>query len=161
DDDRFRDDLPAVLERARSDGISRILTIATTAASSVAAVDLAARYPMLAATVGIQPNHVAEAAASDWDGVVALATRPKVVALGETGLDRYWDYAPFLMQEDYFARHLSLARRLGLPVVIHCRQAEADVLRLLRDDFDKAGPVKGVMHSYTGDATTAESCLAM
>jgi TatD DNase family protein len=83
------------------------------------------------------------------------------VALGETGLDRHWDYTPFPQQEDYFARHLALARQLGLPVVIHCREAEADVMRMLREDFEKHGPVRAVMHSFTGDSATAEACLAM
>lgn len=161
DDDRFRDDLPDVLQRAAAAGVVRVITIATTAASSAASVALAERQPLLAATVGVQPNHVAEAGPTAWDEVVALASRPQVVALGETGLDRYWDYAPFAQQEDYFARHLDLARKLRLPVVIHCRQAEADVVRMLQDDFDKHGPVRGVMHSYTGDTATAASCLAM
>src|SRR5207253_8206062 len=90
-----------------------------------------------------------------------LATSPKVVALGETGLDRHWDFTPFPQQEDYFARHLELARKLSLPVVIHCREAEADVVRMLRADFERHGPVRGVMHSFTGDLATAEACLAM
>src|SRR5262249_16389967 len=64
-------------------------------------------------------------------------------------------------QEDYFARHLELARRRFLPVVIHCREAEADVLRMLRDDFDRHGRVRAVMHSFTGDQATAEACLTM
>src|SRR5262249_13654906 len=68
---------------------------------------------------------------------------------------------PFALQEDYFARHLALARQLGKPVVIHCREAEADVVRMLRDDYDRHGPVRGVMHSFTGDLPTAEACLAM
>src|SRR5262249_40747165 len=70
-------------------------------------------------------------------------------------------YTPFPQQEDYFARHLELARKKGLPVVIHCRKAEADVVRMLRAEFDKYGPIKAVMHSFTGDPATAEACLAM
>jgi TatD DNase family protein len=111
--------------------------------------------------VGIQPNHVAEAGPADWDEVVRLAEAPGVVGIGETGLDRYWDYTPFPQQEDYFARHLELARRHGKAVVIHCREAEADVVRMLRVDYDMRGPVRGVMHSFTGDQATAEACLAM
>jgi TatD DNase family protein len=162
DDEKFRDDLPAVLERARAAGVCRIVTVATTAPTSRLCVDLAARYPeVLVATVGIQPNNVAEAAGVDWDDVVGLATSERVVALGETGLDRYWDDTPFPQQEDYFDRHLTLARRLKLPVVIHCRDAEADVVRMLRADFDRHGPVRGVMHSFTGGAETAKACLEM
>jgi TatD DNase family protein len=161
DDERFAGDLPEVLQRAADAGVLRIVAVATTAASSAACVDLAVRHAMLAATVGIQPNHVAEAALADWDAVVALAPLREVVALGETGLDRYWDTTPFAQQEDYFARHLALARQLGRGVVIHCREAEADVVRLLRTDFDRHGSVRGVMHSFTGSLPTAQACLEM
>jgi TatD DNase family protein len=161
DDEQFQADLPAILERAAAAGLRRIVTIATTAPSSARCVDLAGQHEMLAAAVGIQPNHVAEAAPGAWDEVVQLVTRPKVVAVGETGLDRYWDYTPFPRQEDYFARHLELARRHNLAVVIHCREAEADVVRMLREDHTRHGPVRGVMHSFSGDVATAEACLGM
>jgi TatD DNase family protein len=161
DDDRFTPDWPAVLERAAAAGVSRIVGIATTAATSSVCVDLAARFAPLFASVGIQPNTVAEAGPSDWDEVVRQVGAAKVVALGETGLDRYWDRTPFPQQEDYFARHLELARQKDLAVVIHCREAEADVVRMLRADFDRHGPVRGVMHSFTGDLATARDCLAM
>jgi TatD DNase family protein len=161
DDEGFRADLPVVLERARNAGVSTIVTIATTAPSSAACVALASNYPMLRATVGIQPNHVAEASPGAWEEVVRLATRSGVVALGETGLDRHWDHTPFPQQEDYFARHLELSRQLKLAVVIHCREAEADVVRMLRADHEKHGPVRGVMHSFTGDVATMEACVAM
>ncbi len=161
DDDKFHDNLAEVLERAAQAGIVRIVTIATTAPSSSECVALAKRFPMLSATVGIQPNHVAEAASDVWDRVVELVHNPEVVALGETGLDRHWDFTPFHQQEDYFARHLELARKHSLPVVIHCREAEADVLDMLREDFNRHGPVRGVRHSFTGDLATARTCLAM
>jgi TatD DNase family protein len=161
DDEQFQADLPKVIQRAVAAGVCRIVTIATTGPSSRTCVSLAAAHPQLRATVGIQPNHVAQAGATDWDEVERLADAPGVVGIGETGLDRHWDYTPFPAQEDYFARHLELARRKTLAVVIHCRDAEADVMRMLRTDFEKHGPVKGVMHSFTGDQVTAESCLAM
>ncbi len=161
DDPRFNDDLPDVLRRAAEAGVSRVITIATTAPTSAACVELAARHAGLFATVGIQPNHVAEAAPTAWDEVVQLVTAARVVGVGETGLDRYWSYTPLPQQEDYFARHLELARAHGRAVVIHCRDAEADVVRMLRADFDRHGPVRGVMHSFTGDAVTAQACLAM
>jgi TatD DNase family protein len=161
DDERFRDDLALVLERAGAAGVSPILAIATTASSSATCVALAAGHAQLYASVGIQPNHVAEASVGAWDEVVALAAAAKVVALGETGLDRHWDYTPFPAQEDYFARHLDLARQRNLAVVIHCREAEADTVRMLRADFDRHGPLRAVMHSFTADLATAEACLAM
>jgi len=161
DDEQFRDDLPAVLQRAAAAGVESVITVATTAPSSAACVALAAQYSALFATVGLQPNQVAQEAPEAWDEVVALVTHERVVAVGETGLDRYWDYTPFAQQEDYFDRHLKLARHRGLPVVVHCREAEADVVRMLSHDFDRNGPVRGVMHSFTGDRDTAEACLAM
>ncbi len=161
DDEKLRPDLPAVLERAAAAGVVRVVTVATTAADSAACVALAGQYPMLAATVGLQPNNLAEAKPGDWDEVVRLVTSAGVAAVGETGLDRHWDFTPFPFQEEYFARHLELARKHGLPVVIHCREAEADVVRMLRADYERHGLVRAVMHSFTGDAATAEACLAM
>jgi TatD DNase family protein len=161
DDERFHGDLPAVLERAAQAGLRRIIVIATTALDSPRCVQLAEHHALLRATIGIQPNHVAEAAPTAWDIVVSLGSRPEVVALGETGLDRHWDYTPFAQQEDFFARHLELARMVDRPLVIHCREAEADVVRMLRQDYDKHGPVRAVMHSFTGDLATAQTCLEM
>lgn len=161
DDEQFAGDLPAVLERARAAGVAQIVVVATTAADSAACVSLATNHPNLFATVGIHPNHAAEAAPTAWDEVVTLADKEEVVGIGETGLDRHWDYTPFPVQEDYFARHLELSRRMNKPVVIHCREADADVLRMLRADFDRRGPIKGVMHSFVGDAAMGEACLAM
>jgi TatD DNase family protein len=161
DDEQFQNDLPAVLDRAVAAGVEQVVTIATSAASSKAAIALQNSYPRLVATVGIQPNTIAQSGPGDWDEVVRLVESPSVHGVGETGLDRYWDYTPFAQQEDFFARHLALARQVGLPVVIHCRQAEADVLRVLREDYERHGPVRGVMHSFTGDRATAEACLAL
>jgi TatD DNase family protein len=161
DAEQFAADLPAVLERARDAGVAQIVTVATTAPSSAACVSLAANHPDLFATVGVHPNSAAEAAPIAWDEVVALASRKEVVGIGETGLDRHWNDTPFPQQEDYFARHLELSRRVNKPIVIHCREAEADVLRMLRADFDRNGPIRGVMHSFVGDAAMGEACLAM
>jgi len=161
DDERFAADLPDVLERAKIAGIDHVIVIATTAPSSHSCIALAEKHTMLRATVGLQPNNLAEAATGAWDDVVRLADHLTVVALGETGLDRHWHYTPFAQQEDYFARHLELARRKNLAVVIHCREAEADTVRMLRSDFDRHGPVRAVMHSFTGDLVTARACLDM
>src|SRR5262249_54999051 len=160
-DEQFQTDLPAVIERAAAAGVRRIISIGTTAASSAITVDLAHRYPTLFATVGIQPNNIAHAYSDDWSQITNLLPHARIVGIGETGLDRHWDYTPFPQQEEYFARHLELARKYQLPVVIHCREAEADVIRMLQSDYERHGPVKGVMHSFTGDLATAEACLAM
>ena len=160
DDPRFAD-LPAVLARAAAAGVARILTIGIDRGTSEASVALARQHPVLAAAVAIQPNHAAEAGPGDFDRIAELAADPRVVAVGETGLDRHWDRAPFDLQEELFVRHLALARRVGKPVVIHCRQAEADVVRVLTADFAANGPVPGVMHSFSGDLATAEACLGL
>jgi TatD DNase family protein len=160
-EDRFHDDLPAVLDRASAADLCHVICVATTAGDSRRCVDLATRYSIVTASVGIQPNHVGEAGSSDWDIVAELATQQRVVAVGETGLDRHWDFTPFDQQKDYFERHLTLARARDLPVIIHCREAEADTVGMLRVQFEKHGPIRGVMHSFTGDLATAEACLAM
>jgi TatD DNase family protein len=161
DAEQFAADLPTVLERARAAGVTQVVAVATTAPSTAASVEIAARHPGVFATAGIHPNNILGEKPAAWDEVVALAAGGRVVGVGETGLDRHWHDTPFDVQEDYFARHLELSRRLHKPVVIHCREAEPDVLRLLRADFDRHGPVRGVMHSFTGTAETAEACLAM
>jgi TatD DNase family protein len=160
-DEQFRDDLPAVLERAARAGVRHVVAVATTAAESAACLALAERYPTVVATVGIHPNHAAKTGPGDWDEVVRLATRPQVRAVGETGLDRHWNDTPFTQQEEYFARHLELGHQQNLTVVIHCREAEADVVRMLSEHYERHGPVRGVMHSFTGDQETAAACLAM
>src|SRR5215471_3744082 len=160
-DDRFAKDLPAVLERAAQAGVERVVCLGIDLESSRQSVEIANKHPLVVAAVGIQPNHAAEAKPGDWDEIVKLAeSEPRVVAIGETGLDRYWDRAPFALQEDYFARHIELARRLGKPFAIHCREAEADVVKALREQ-EKRGPLRAVMHSFSGDAATAQECLQM
>src|SRR5262249_45035313 len=129
--------------------------------SSRTCLQLAREFAMLRATAGIHPNHAVEAQSTDWDEIVRLANETLVVALGETGLDRHWDFTPFALQQEYFDRHLELSRRTGLPVVIHSRECDADMLAALRADFDLHGPIRGVMHSFSGGAEFATACLAM
>jgi TatD DNase family protein len=161
DDEQFAGDLPAILDRARAAEVETVIAIATTAPSSATCVALASRHPAVYATVGVHPNNIMESSPTDWDGILALALLERVVGIGETGLDRHWDITPFPVQEEYFIRHLELARRVDRPVVIHFREAEADVLRILRQQFDRHGPIIGVMHSFVGDKAMAEACRAM
>jgi TatD DNase family protein len=161
-DERFHSDLPAVLERAAAAGLERVVCLGIDRESSRESVRLANRFPLVVAAVGIQPNSVVEAKPGDWDDVVRLAqSEPGVVAIGETGLDRYWDRTPLPLQQDYFARHIELARKLGKPFVIHCRDAEADIVAMLRTEYERHGPIRAVMHSFTGDQATARACLEM
>lgn len=158
DEEAFDPDRDEVVSRSVEAGVTRIITIGTTAPTSRRAVEIAAQYPGVFAAVGIQPNYAAQAKAGDWEEIEQLARSAKVVAIGETGLDRYWDYAPFDVQVDYFQRHLRLAREIDLPFVVHCREAEADVVAQLRQAAE-GGPLRGVMHSFTGDIQTARACL--
>ncbi|MGE3316772.1 MAG: TatD family hydrolase, partial [Planctomycetaceae bacterium] len=125
DEEAFRGDCDEVVARAVAEGVTNIITIGTTLETSRNAVELAAKYPQVYAVIGIQPNYVSQAQPGDWEAIERLATASRVVGIGETGLDRYWDYAPIDLQAEYFTRHLDLARRLDLPFVVHCRDAEA------------------------------------
>jgi TatD DNase family protein len=155
-DGRLAGRLPRVLAGAREAGVRQVLAVATTAGDSLATLALAEANPGVFAAVGIHPNEGAEEAPGDWDRVVALAGRPRVAAIGETGLDRHWDRTPFDLQRALFARHLELARERGLPVVIHCRDCMPDVLEALRA---LGRPVSGVLHSFTGTAEDARALL--
>ena len=160
DQPEFEADRDAVLARCQAAGVDSILCVGITADSSHATLELAGRHAEIHAAVGIQPNYSGEAAEGDWDQIVAMADHPRVVALGETGLDRYWDFTPFNVQQDYFDRHLRLAQQRDLPVIIHCRDAEADLLPMLREAVDRS-PLRGVVHSFSGDAAMAADCLAL
>ncbi len=160
DQEEFDADREAVIERAQAAGVERIVAVGVTADSSAAVVALAAGHAGIFAAVGIQPNYAGQAAPGDWDRVVELASRAKVVALGETGLDRHWNYTPFDVQQDYFDRHLRLSQERDLPVVIHTRESDADVVAMLTEARGR-GPVRGVMHSFSGTAETAARCVEL
>jgi TatD DNase family protein len=154
----FTPDLPAVIAEAESAGVRQMLVIGTTLASSRRAVEIATEFPAVFAVVGIQPNYVLAAEPGDWDGIVELAAHPRVVGIGETGLDRYWDHAPFELQREYFLRHIDLAHRLGRPFVVHCREAEVDVLQVLQECRARY-ELRGVMHSFCGSAEVAAAAM--
>lgn len=161
DDEAFASDLPQVLCRANEAGVCGILAVGISAVSSEAAVRLAETYPTVWAAVGIHPNYAAQARPEDWSLVEHLAEHPRVMAIGETGLDRHWNYTPFPIQEEYFRRHLKLSRQTRKPIVIHCRNAEADLQHLLRQDYEKDGPISGILHAFSGEWATAELGLAL
>lgn len=160
DDEQFTADRPAVIARAAAAGVTTILAVGTTADSSVQSAGLAAEYPGVFAAVGIQPNHAGQALPDDWDRIVRLAAAHKVVALGETGLDRYWDHTPFDVQQDYFDRHLRLSQQTQLPFIVHLRDCDEDMRQMLREARTR-GPIRGVMHSFTGGVTLAAECVEL
>lgn len=154
----FDADRAEVIARAVAAKVTHIICVGVTAVSSAKCIALAGEYPALHAAVGIQPNYVHEALPGDWDQIVALASQPNVVALGETGLDRYWDVAPFDVQQDYFDRHLRLSQSLDLPFIVHMRECGEDIMQMLRVARLR-GPLRGIMHSYTGDPAMAAECI--
>ena len=158
DAEEFAPDRDDVLARSRQAGVEAVLCPGITVDSSRAAAALAEAHAEVYAAVGIQPNYTAQAAAGDWEWIVRLAAHPRVKAVGETGLDRHWDFAPLEVQRDYFDRHLRLAQDRGLPVILHCRDAEADLMPMLRRAAAQ-GPLSGVLHAFSGDRAMAEQCL--
>jgi TatD DNase family protein len=160
DQPEFDEDRVEVVARARNAGVENIVAIGISADTSAACIELAAQYEGVHAAVGMQPNYLAEAKPGDWDRVVAMVGEPGVVAIGETGLDRYWDFTPFEMQQDYFDRHIRLSQERGLPFIVHMRDCDEDILVMLHE-ARKRGPLNGVMHSFTGSRAMADECLAM
>ncbi len=154
DDVAFGADLAEVLERARSAGVQIMICPGTSAASSQAVVKLSESWPGLYAAVGIHPNAALEASPLDWEQICLLARQPAVVAIGETGLDRYRDFTPWETQLEFLDRHLRLAQELELPVILHCRDAEEELLTALHEAVDR-GPLRGIWHAFSADLETA------
>ena len=140
--------IPAVLDRASSAGLTCMLTVGQGLEDSAQAIELARRYPQLRASVGFGPHDAARVAPDHFEKLAALAAAPEVVALGEVGLDYHYDRSPRDIQRSVFAQQVSLAPRLNLPLIIHCRDAWEDCLAIL-DDADLP-PTPGVFHCYTG-----------
>src|SRR4051812_39957676 len=144
------------LADARSVGVTRVVTVGDTLASSRWCADTAAAHPEVVAAVAVHPNEVGGIDESTWDGLAELAGRPEVRAIGETGLDYYWDRVPADAQQEAFRRHIALAKRHGKALVIHDRDAHADVLRVLREE---GAPEWTVLHCFSGDAEMARQCV--
>ncbi len=158
EDESLFQQLDHVIHRATETGVVGMVAIGTTAATSHRCVEIASTYSNVWAAVGIHPNDCNEAAVGDWDQIVELSRAPKVVALGETGLDRYWDRAPWNVQVDYFRRHIQLSEETGLPLVIHMRNCEAEMLEELAK-VARGQKLRGIMHSFTGSAEGAKLFL--
>jgi TatD DNase family protein len=153
----FDADRDAMLARARASGVRRMVTIGTEPASSRAAVELAAREAEVWATVGIHPHDAAEADAAALAEIERLASEPRVVAVGEIGLDYFRDLSPRQDQQRVFRALLAVARRVAKPVVVHCRDAHDDVLAILAEE--RVAEVGGIMHCFSGDVAVARRCL--
>ncbi len=136
-DPKFTEDLPAVLARAKAAGVDRMVAIGDTVEESARCVWLTGAHPELFATVGVHPHHAKDWRPGDEERLAALAeSTPKVRAIGEIGLDFHYDFSPREVQRAVFASQLSLARRLTLPAVVHCREAVEDVWAIVREFAD-------------------------
>ena len=147
-----------VLQQATAAGLEGICAIATNLRSSYACVDIAERNKNVYASVGIHPNEAHTATGDHWAEIKQLAQRPEAVALGETGLDRHWDDCPFDTQREWFVKHIELSHQTQLPLVVHMRECEQDILETFRQHHQQ-GQIIGIMHSFTGCVETAKECL--
>jgi TatD DNase family protein len=149
----------AVLARARAAGVNTIITVggAGEMDSNTAAVALAEKYEHVYATVGMHPHDAKDVMQDDLDRLRDLSARPKVVAIGETGLDFYYDHSPREIQRRVFAQFISLACETGLPIVVHERDAAPETVELLRREG--AGKLQGMIHCFTGDYDAALTYL--
>ncbi|MBQ5968515.1 MAG: TatD family hydrolase [Clostridia bacterium] len=156
DDAKFDDDRDAVLAALPGRGVVRVINCGVSLATSKTSLALAHRYDYIYAAIGIHPEDCGDAKDSDYDALLPLYNDPKVVAVGEIGLDYYWDSVPKDVQLAAFKRQLILANDLHLPVIIHDREAHADTFALLH----KHRP-QGVLHCFSGSAELAKEALSL
>lgn len=160
DDPQLIGHLDRVIAAARDAGVAHTIAVGCSAESSAACVEIARQHSGVFAAVGIQPNDTTDAAEGDWERIIELAKDERVRALGETGIDCYWDRSPLPLQRDYFSRHIELSQQTGLPFIVHMRESGEEILQVLRE-FAAKGPLRGVMHSFTGDKRLAQQCLEL
>ncbi len=157
DNEQFESDREAVIERARNAGVERMMAIGTGNGPPdlEVAVRLADAYPFLYATVGVHPHDASKATEETFERLRELLRHPKVLALGEIGLDYHYDFSPRDVQREVFERQIDLAKEAGKPIVIHTREAWADTLSVLRALWQG----EGIMHCFTGDEAQAREAL--
>ena len=156
----FGAELPDVLERARRAGVGRFITISTRVARVADLRAIAAAHADVFYTVGTHPHQAAEEPDVTVEQLVGLAQDPKCVGIGEAGLDYHYDYAPRDVAARVFRTHIAAARASGLPLVIHAREADADVAAILEDEMGQ-GPFKAVLHCFTSSRALAETGLRL
>ncbi len=157
DMEAFDQDREEVIARAFQKGVFKIITIGTDLESSRRALSLAQAHDRIWATIGIHPHDAKERTEQDFSRLAELACEPRVVAVGETGLDFFRNLSPKEDQKDCFRKMIRLARETSLPLVIHDRQAHEEVLTILREE--KAGEIGGIFHCFSGDWDMAQICL--
>jgi TatD DNase family protein len=160
----FDEDRDAVVERAVAAGVARILIPAIDRESAESAIHLAEMYDVVRVAIGLHPNEAA-ADPAEMEAILALASHPSVVAIGEIGLDYHWNKAPVEAQAAALAHQLAYAHQRGLPVIIHNRDSTADLLETLAEWVHRsplpAGQERGVLHSFSGTLVDAKAAVAL
>jgi TatD DNase family protein len=156
----FASELDAVVDRARSAGIGRMVTISTRVKRHAQVLDIAERYDDIFCSVGTHPHHAHEELDIGADELVKRTQNPKVVAIGEAGLDYHYDNSPRDAQEQGFRAHIAAARETRLPLVIHSREADDDMARILEEESGK-GAFPAVLHCFTGGRDLAMRAVAL
>lgn len=151
-------DLDAVLRRARENGVTHLLCVGVTLEDFPQVRDLARHHPHIFASVGVHPNERSGREPTVAE-LVTLADDPRIVAIGETGLDYFRSQGDLQWQQERFRCHIRAARECGKPLIVHMRDAAEDTLRIMREE--EAGEVGGVMHCFTGTRDVAEAALAL
>jgi TatD DNase family protein len=155
----LREDVPGVLARARAAGISGFLGISTKHHEWDEVIGLADREADIWATIGIHPHEADQHPDTDTATLIDAARHPRVIGIGETGLDYYYDKSDRERQRTSFRAHIAAARATGLPIIVHTRDAEADTLALLSEPGD--APLHGVIHCFTASQAFADQALAL
>jgi len=156
----FADELDAVVARARAADVGRMVTISTRVAKHAGLLAIAERFPDVFCSVGTHPHNAHEELDIGTAELVARTRHPKVVAIGEAGLDYHYDNSPRDAQERGFRAHIAAARETGLPLVIHAREADDDVARILEEETQK-GAFPAVLHCFTAGRELAQRAIAL
>lgn len=160
--DYFRDDeVEAVVGRAASAGVAVLVTIGTRIAQADSVKRLCERFANVWGSVGIHPHHAGEAPLPEVAELVALARHPKIVGIGESGLDYFYNKSPHDIQQEGFRRHIRAARAAALPLVIHARQADGDILKILQEEWSDGGEFRFLLHCFSSGRALAEAAVAM
>lgn len=157
--EQFDEDREQVIERALDAGVTRIVNIGYNRETIPSSLKLAEEHDFIYSTVGWYPQDAINMEEGDLEWLESLCSHPKVVAIGEIGLDYYWDTSPKELQQQIFREQIRLARRMKLPIVIHNREAHGDVVRILKEE--NAAEVGGIMHCFSGSWEIAKQCLDM
>ncbi|OZS78909.1 hydrolase TatD [Tetzosporium hominis] len=157
--DQYDEDLEQVISRAREKGVQKMVVIGFDTKTIKRAMALAEADPDIYAVVGWHPVDAVDCTEEDLKWIEELAAHDKVVGIGETGLDYYWDKSPKDVQQELFRKHIRLAQRVKLPLIIHNREATADVLRILREE--EAELTGGIMHCFGGSVETAREAIRL